>query len=231
MATTTDSNIHAEDPLLDAQEAEQVIQHSDSLCEYQPSDEVIDREVIDKNGDVLIQTSAKEFLVSSKILAVASPVFEAMFKSNFLEGSTIRNVQHPLELPLPDDDPDALAVLLHTSHFSSKYKLSKLKADLQLDIAQLCDKYDCKMSVYGESGRWLRSLNERDDESSVLWTLSTVAFLMGHVDEFSNLTTRLMLKSSAGELERFALHSALPESIKRMSRTIPTRRFLCKLLS
>lgn len=215
METNDDGNIHTVDSPARAQEAELVIRHLNRS--HQPSDRVIDREIIDEDGDVLVQTSSKELLVSSKILALASPVFKAMFNSKFLEGSTIRSVQNPLELPLPDDDPDALAVLFHTLHFSSKWKLLKLGADLQLDVAQLSDKYDCTISMYGESGRWLRSLSESDHESSTLWKSSTIAFLMGHIDEFSNLTAKLVLKVTAAELDLTAPNSALPETLKGMS--------------
>jgi len=180
---------------------------------------VIDREIINESGNILIQTSSKELLILSKILALASPVFKAMLNLKFLEGITIRSVHNPLELPLPDDDPDALAVLFYTLHFSSQRKFPKLGADLQLDVTYLSDKYDCITSIYGESGRWLRSLSESesDHESPMLWKLSTIAFLIGHVDEFSNLTTKLVLNLTAAELNRTTPNSALPETLKGMS--------------
>ena len=216
METADSGNIHAEGSPSKAQEVGLVIRQSDRSD--QPSDQVIDREIIDDDGDVLVQTTSKELLVSSKILALASPFFKALFKSNsFLEGSTIRSAQNPLKLPLPDDDPDALGVLFHTLHFSSKQKFHKLGADLQLDVAKLADKYDCTNSMSGESRRWLRSLSEGDHETSVLWTLSTIAFLMGHVDEFSNLTAKLALKSTVAELDHIAPYSALPETLKGTS--------------
>ena len=133
METAGDGNTHAEDTRLEAPEAEMVIWHSDRSCET--PERVIDREIIDDDGDVLVQTSSKELLVSSKILALASPVFKAMFNSKFREGSTVRSVQNPLQLPLPDDEPDALAVLFHALHFSSKRTSLKLGADLQLHVA------------------------------------------------------------------------------------------------
>jgi len=86
METTTDGSIHAIDSPPKAQEAEVVIRHLNRS--YQASDQVIDREIIDESGDILIQTSSKELLISSKILALASPVFKAMLNSKFLEGIT-----------------------------------------------------------------------------------------------------------------------------------------------
>ena len=215
METTDIGNNYAGDTPLEAQEAELVVGVSDRS--HEASDQVIDREIIDDDGDVLIQTSPKEFLVSSKILALASPVFKAMFKPNFLEGSTIRSEYHPLKLTLPDDDPDALAVLFHTLHFSSKRTFLNLGADLQLDVARLSEKYDCITSISGESGRWLRLLSKSDQGTSILWTLSTIAYLMGHTDEFSDITAKLVFKLTAAELDHTAPNSALPETLKGMS--------------
>ena len=200
------------------------MQHSDSS--YQPSDQVFDREVIDEDGDVLVQTSTKEFLISSKVLSLASPVFKAMFNSKFLEGSTIRSAQNPLELSLLDDNPNALAVLFHNLHFSSEWKSLKLGVDLLLDVAQLSDKYDCTTSIAAESGRWLNSLRESDHRPlSVVWKLSTIAFLMGHINEFSRLTLDLVYNLSAAELDHTTLNSHLPENLKGMSRKSSTSSF------
>lgn len=185
-------------------------------------DQVIDREIVDKDGDVLVQTRSKEVLVSSNILALASPVFKAMFNSRFLYGSTSRSVQTPLKLPWPDDHPDALAVLFHTIHFSSKRKFLELGVDLQLDVAQLSDKSHCTTSIYGESGRWLRSWSESGHESSVLWKLSSIAFMLGHVDEFSNLTAKLVSKLTAAELDDIVPDPALPEALRGMSSVLST---------
>ena len=216
MDAADDGNTHAEDTPSDAQEAQLVILHSNRSD--QPLDHVTDLEIIDDDGDVLVQTSSKEMLGSSKIFALASPVFKPMFNSNFLEGNTIRSVQEPLKLPLPDDDPDPLAVLFHTLHYSSKRTFPSLGADLQLQIAQLADKYQCTASICGESRGWLGSLSEGDYEASILWTLSTIAFLMGHKVQFSNYTRNLLLSSTAAELDLSAPSSALPaETIKGVS--------------
>ena len=159
MEAADNGSIYAEDTPLEAQEAELVIRHSDRSCE--PPDQVIDRGIIDDDGDVLVQTSSKELLVSSKILALASPVFKAMFSSKFLEGSTIRSVQNPLKLPLPYDNPDALAVLFHTLHFSSKQKFLRLGAVkvpppfLPASGASITPFPDIEMRMEGAKGSFL----------------------------------------------------------------------------
>ena len=215
METDDDGNIHTKDSPPEAQETELVIRHSDRSSE--PPDQVIDREIIDDDGDVLARTDSKEFLISSKILELASPVFTAMFNARFLERTTPRSVQNPLKLSLPDNDSDAWIVLFHTLHFSSKRRFLNLGADLQLHVAQLAVQYQCTTSISAESGRWLRSLSGSDHGTSILWTSSTIAFLMGHMDEFSIFTAKLVLKSTAAELDHTAPNSALPETLKGMS--------------
>jgi hypothetical protein len=57
---------------------------------------------------------AKEIrmLVSSRHLMLASPVFKAMLQhSNFKEGEELHSTGK-VEVPLPDDDPDAFKILL-----------------------------------------------------------------------------------------------------------------------
>lgn len=44
------------------------------------------RDIYDENGDLLVKSDSKQFLVSSKVLELASPVFETIFKSCFREG-------------------------------------------------------------------------------------------------------------------------------------------------
>lgn len=51
-------------------------------------------------------------LVSSRHLMLASPVFKAMLQhSNFKEGDELHSTGS-VEVPLPDDDPDAFKILL-----------------------------------------------------------------------------------------------------------------------
>ncbi|KAI9681152.1 MAG: hypothetical protein M1817_002434 [Caeruleum heppii] len=203
-----------------AQETKLVLRQASS-CPSQTSDQPLDREIIDEAGDLLVQTSSKEFLVSSKILTLASPIFKAMFGSGFLEGNLDRSAQHPLELPLSDDSPDAWAVLFHILHFSSKRKFLMPDVDLHLEIAQLSDKYDCMASVQAESKQWLRSRSGTDYESSILWKLTTITFLLDHTEEFANFTAKLASTLSAAELDDATLATVLPGSLKGTLQVLP----------
>ena len=215
METADDGNIHAEDTPLEGQEAEPVTGHPNLSSE--PPDQVIDREIIDDDGDVLLQTDSKQFLVSSKLLEIASPAFSAMFNSRSLKLTTPRSKQNPHKVVLPDKDPDAWAVVLHTLHFSSKRTFLNPGADLQLRVARISDQYQCKISISGKSGRWLRSLSGNDYGTRMLWRSSIIAFLKDHMEEFSNFTAQLALESTAAELDHVTPNTALSETLKGMS--------------
>lgn len=137
-----------------------------------------------------------------------------MFKSKFLEGCSIRNTQQPLELPLPDDDPSALTVFLHTLHFSAKRSFSRVGVDLQLEVAKLADKYDCTTAINGDSGRWLRSLSEDDCNPLTLSKLSAAACLLGHTGPFSDFTAKLAVKTTVAELYDVMQESSLSDCLK-----------------
>lgn len=114
-----------------------------------------ERIIIDNRGDVLVEAGSKRILVSSKILSMASSVFDAMLNSRFAEGVATRSAADPLNLPVPEDDPEALEVLLHVLYFSCKRTYPELDIDTQLNVARLTDKYDCCTTVHGDGGRWL----------------------------------------------------------------------------
>jgi BTB/POZ domain len=211
MATAEDSAMESAPA---AQETEPVIDKF-SKCSMQTSDRAVaDRDVIDEDGDVLIQSGSKELLVSSKILSLASPVFKAMFNSRFREGSTARSAQNPLKLPLAEDDLEALAVLFHTLHFSTKWKSRKLGLDLQLEIAQLCDKYHCTTSIDVLSEKWLRSVTGIDHDALSLLKASTIAFLMGNAEQFASFTGKLALTLTADDVDGpMLVTSYLPETL------------------
>ena len=93
-------------------------------------------QVLDTNGDLLIimkvtetgqrqandgstPTMEKEFLVSSNILRLISPIFRRMLASNFAEGVHFKTCSESKEiatLVLPDDDYLGMQLLLRIAH-------------------------------------------------------------------------------------------------------------------
>ncbi|KAL4983321.1 hypothetical protein BDW68DRAFT_181726 [Aspergillus falconensis] len=97
-------------------------------------------EVIDPEGDVAVTYSGTaSFLVSKKVLALASSPLRELLKSPSAGGLAVRSVtnNHPL-LNLPQDDPDAFH-LLQQKHADAHVKI---QAAVLSPIDKL-NKFDC----------------------------------------------------------------------------------------
>lgn len=92
------------------------------------------------NGDVvtlIIGKSKLSVTTSKTVLTILSPVFKAMLAGGFREaGATISKI------PLPDDDPNALLLLLRIAHLKFKDLPNKLSFRELYRLAVVCDKYD-----------------------------------------------------------------------------------------
>lgn len=103
---------------------------------------------------------------SSKHLTLASPVFNAMLSRNFKESAALRSVG-TLELPLPDDDPAALLILLYLMHWQTNAVPLDLQLDMLTRIAIMVDKYQLQMVVVIISGIWIDRLKDNIPQT---WT-------------------------------------------------------------
>ncbi len=64
--------------------------------------------IVDPDHDTVLRLNGYDLLVSSKVLSLASPVFEAMFKPHFKEGVELHSqLGESLIIPLPEDDLEA----------------------------------------------------------------------------------------------------------------------------
>lgn len=113
--------------------------------ERQTADNTMDIEELDLDGNVVLVVEgeslcAKKFLVSSKVLGLASPVFAALFSRNFSEGNRIIEGNRP-EIMLKDDDPETMRQILRTLHF--KDPGDKTDPKMLAVLAIHCDKYAC----------------------------------------------------------------------------------------
>ncbi len=130
---------------------------------------------IDSAGDLILelgQTDVKTHLrVSSKALALASPVFAAMVSSRFSEGNELaKGSLRPI--PLPEDDPEAVTLLCNILHFRSRLVPARIPFPLLEKLALVCDKYDTAGAVTPWSTlwfqQWVGSLTGEDRYAKVL---------------------------------------------------------------
>jgi len=188
----------------------------------------------DPDGDVILVISSDNdpsavarFQVNSAALCLASPVFRAMLgpHSRFKEGINLRlahigdgggQASTPMELPLTDDDPDALAVVLRILHLQfqkvpvpmsasggdeEKYKL--------YEMAIICDKYDLKDVLLYWLELWtsLRFLELCYEDITLSTTTGSkwlfIAYAFGYPRLFNLVSRELILHchvGSSGEL-------------------------------
>ncbi|KAF8253357.1 hypothetical protein K440DRAFT_642325 [Wilcoxina mikolae CBS 423.85] len=120
--------------------------------------------IIDPAGDVtirLITTDSSDseqklttVQVSSKCLSLASPVFAAMLRPTFLEGSQLHDTGS-VTIDL-EDDPKAMLIILQALHLRGREVPEKTPdIDTLLNMALIVDKYDLRAALLSWIGSWL----------------------------------------------------------------------------
>ena len=93
--------------------------------------------IVDPSGDLTVHAGdnghQKAFIVSSKAMCLASPVWCMMLEPTVDGGRT--------RMELTNDDPDALLILLRISHLQFSDIPSQVTYTLLVHLAVLCDKY------------------------------------------------------------------------------------------
>ena len=111
---------------------------------------------IDPNGDLTlivgIDDEARTFCVSSNAMRLASPVWRAMLspQNGFKEATSG-------EITFPDDDPQALLVVLLACHLRFQDIPEQLKFTDLVNLCVLCDKYDCVTLLRPWLSAWMAS--------------------------------------------------------------------------
>ena len=153
---------------------------------------------IDPSGDIklLAQTgeNKKTFVVSSKAMCLASPVWSAMLnpKSHFKEANPNNNA-----ISLKDDDQEALSILLDIAHLRfSKIPLT-VTYELLIGLAVLCDKYDLVTLVQPWLPKWYEKLwHLRNGDGFERWLF--IAWTFGDATTFECNAVRLVLEITPG---------------------------------
>ncbi|KAF2209640.1 hypothetical protein CERZMDRAFT_100423 [Cercospora zeae-maydis SCOH1-5] len=184
----------------------------------QATDKMAEVQQLAPNGDVkLICSSAAtewstEIIVSSVVLSLASPVFKVMLGPHFKEGATLASGEK-LELPLPDDDAQAMLTICQVIHMRA-VSCSPPTAKQLLNIALLADKYDCRLALSYAMGEWIQIARVTFSNQDRL-DLFKVAYLMEYPKDFAEFGRLLVLNSPP------KFHMTAPESIDdRLRRTI-----------
>jgi hypothetical protein len=92
--------------------------------------------------------------VSSVFLAHASPVFKAMLGPHFSESNTLA-ASSGVEIPLPDDDPDAMEAICLALHMRNGDTPAIMTVHDLIEVLKLCDKYDVFVATRPVINLWL----------------------------------------------------------------------------
>lgn len=136
-------------------------------------------------------------LVSSKHLMLASPVFKAMLQhSTFKEGDTLQT-SGQVKVPLPDDDPTALKILLDIVHGRVRQVPRQVNLKVMTDLSVLVDKYQMLEIVELYAEIWMSTL-----KSSVpifftadLLPWLSISWVFGLADQFKQVS-RIAMRGS-----------------------------------
>jgi hypothetical protein len=115
-----------------------------------------------KRGDVRLKLgkagqTPTNVLVSSYVLSLASPVFEAMFNGNFAEGQSLSS-HSPREVPLPDDDLESMLLICRITHMQTTELAEELSVGSFTEFAFAADKYQCGKAVQAWSRLWTAAI-------------------------------------------------------------------------
>ena len=157
-------------------------------------DETMAKIIVDPDHDIVLRLNGYDLLVSSKVLSLASPEFEAMFKPHFKEGVHLQ-LGGPLIIPLPEDDLEATTLFCQITHHCSR-DLPRTPSPLCLEnLAIFCNKYICAGSVVSYGTLWI----QRHSGSQSLEDLSRLlllAYVLDLLESFATVSREMLLLKS-----------------------------------
>ncbi|KAI1504913.1 hypothetical protein F5X99DRAFT_370270 [Biscogniauxia marginata] len=157
--------------------------------------------IIDEDGDLILQVGSEAqgnqrktsaFRVCSKTLSRSSPVMKKMLYGGFAESKPPGD--QPWTVHLPEDNPEALEVLLNIIHSRFDRVTSKvINIDDLYNITILTDKYDLTRMLQPWVEKWRDGAGM--NESS----------LTGSLSESKHLEKKLWITWDLGDLKNFEL--------------------------
>lgn len=154
------------------------------------------QKVIDPNHDIILRVNGVDLLVSSKILSLVSPVFEAMLKPHFKEGVELHSGIGYHNIPLPEDDLAATTLFCQVTHF--RYRdIPQIPSLVCLEnLAIFCNKYMCAEAIVSYGTLWIQrhgSSHSLEDLSRLL----LLAYVLELPESFASISWE-MLRLQAG---------------------------------
>ena len=153
------------------------------------------RLVVDHKHDKYDHARTTTFVVSDKVMCIASSVWQAMFDP---QGSWAKQSLNQ-EYHLVDDDPDALLIVLRIAHLDfEKVPTRILDYDLLVQLAVVCDKYDLVRLVRPWRSTWQASVMSIGHNSNYMNYEGClfIAWAFGDIETFQSITRVMVLTTT-----------------------------------
>ncbi|KMU88198.1 hypothetical protein CIHG_05369 [Coccidioides immitis H538.4] len=138
--------------------------------------------------------------VSSKHLSLASVVFKQMLQGKFQESATLQSTGC-VKIPLPDNNPEALAILLNICHVQMSNVPRTVSQRTMAQIACLVNKYYFHEVILPFLDVWVNSMKPDNIgclTSSALVELMAIYCCFNRPDELRGITQEAIVSLSEG---------------------------------
>lgn len=153
--------------------------------------------VLDQDGDLTLVVGTgppQTMKVDSRALCRSSSVFSKMLKGPFLES---RPRSRAWEVKLPEDDPQALLIIMDIIHNQYKHAPTEPALDVLCRILSLSSKYDMAKSLRSMWHAWSEQARKAAGRYESLQGKEAylfVAFELGDNHLFGDIVTRLAVR-------------------------------------
>ncbi|KAL7818375.1 hypothetical protein V8C26DRAFT_397482 [Trichoderma gracile] len=172
---------------------------------------------LDPEGDAVLSINSsggnKRYLVSSRVLSLASPVFSKLFGPNFKEGQATRRGDCPC-ISLEEDNPEAMGLILRVLHYKYAQVSLPMKPAALATLAVHCDKYGCNEALMPWAAHWCSKLKDVAAPEDLGFML--LAAYMFRSSSFSEVAARAVSELPPDFASVWAEHEVLallPETI------------------
>ena len=164
----------------------------------------------DPAGDVMLLVGPDKVSIraSSKVLRLASRVFDKMLGPHFAEGQFLsgegsleKSAASATEVILPDEDPEAMVLFCDTIHFK-RHATPNIAFPLLAKIALLSDKYNSSLALSSESEIWLSNFRGTKEGESCFGKILWISYALGVHRVFSKVSRDMIRECSQDELAR-----------------------------
>ncbi|CCC05470.1 unnamed protein product [Sordaria macrospora k-hell] len=188
---------------------------------------------VSPTGDIILVVGSPDekqlrLRVLSIILRSASKVFDRMFSPGWIESSRTFSPESPINIDLPEDDPDSMKTICYALHHrNDMIPFADMDGKHILQAVRVIDKYDMGTAMQLVTERWFRQVTFHRSSTDLMY-LVAAAELLKRNEFFPKLTWLVMISHTGSYLSFYGdnlLMETLPPALLSMysSENIPQR--------